>query len=123
MRALTGFLTLLLSLSLAAQEQQAECDGPYKGEALSRETLDQVLAAHAEWISDINKDKLNADDPDPRRANLCGANLRDIDLTGASLRRANLQDADLGGRQPNPRQTAGSQLAGRPPRGRRPVTG
>lgn len=73
------------------------CNGKYKGvlEPSPHELAD-ILKKHAEWSKDIgNKPNLAND---PRRANLCGA-----DLWGVHLNGADLSFAHLNPRGPEPR--------------------
>ncbi len=66
------------------------CNGKYKGIKPSPAELAEILKKHAAW--------LGADDQladDPRRANLCGADLADANLTDADLDRADLYGANL----------------------------
>ena len=60
---------------------------------MTKEELALILDKHKKWLND---------DPDGKRADLSGADLRgaslsDADLSGANLRRADLSDADLSG--------------------------
>ncbi len=52
---------------------------------MDREKLDEVLAAHNEWIQSVDSDGLRG-----TRADLRRADLRDADLSGADLRGADL---------------------------------
>ncbi len=94
MRALAVSLILLLTMPAAAQEQP-ECDGPYKDQEIDAEELKEVLAQHWQWLSDVDARNVDFNDPDPRRANLCGAILTSADLSEANLFRANLSEAYL----------------------------
>ena len=89
-----------------------DCQGKYKNGAMPRkEELEAILVAHKEWLSSY-RDKLKQLTEeqlyDPRKANLCNANLgppvtlKGVDLTGANLRgglfvRNDLTDANLTG--------------------------
>jgi uncharacterized protein YjbI with pentapeptide repeats len=67
------------------------CNGKYKGgRTPSAADLAEILKAHSAWLNDIPKYGRKITN-DPRRANLCGANLTDVNLEGA-----NLEAADLG---------------------------
>jgi uncharacterized protein YjbI with pentapeptide repeats len=82
------------------------CNGKYKGHLKpSADELAEILKKHAAWLKDGGPD---SDNPklanDPRRANLCGADLKGVrlylryaDLTGAYLEDADLESAELGG--------------------------
>jgi uncharacterized protein YjbI with pentapeptide repeats len=88
------------------------CNGKYKGGIKpSAAELAEILKKHAEWLKDADLDnpkfvKDGNGNPkfanDPRRANLCeadliGADLRGKVLAGAHLERADLRGADLRG--------------------------
>jgi hypothetical protein len=53
---------------------------------MKKETFDQILKEHNEWLKDHEKGK---------RADLHEADLREADLRGADLRKADLCEADL----------------------------
>jgi hypothetical protein len=72
------------------------CNGKYKGGLRpSAAELKEILKQHAAWV-DIGGwyDELAND---PRRANLCGADLRQADLEGADLTGAQVSRAKLAG--------------------------
>jgi Pentapeptide repeats (8 copies) len=73
------------------------CNGKYKGGLKpSPDELAEILKKHAEWGKDggpYDPELAN----DPRRANLCGANLFRADLRNVDLRGAYLEGADLSG--------------------------
>lgn len=84
-----------------------DCQGKYKNGAMPRkDELEVILNDHKEWLSSY-RDKLKqlTEDQlyDPRKANLCNANLRPpvilngVDLTGANLRGAIFAGNDLTG--------------------------
>ncbi len=84
-----------------------DCQGKYKNGAMPRkDELEAILDAHKEWLSSY-RDKLKSLTEeqlyDPRKANLCNANLRPpvtlkgVDLTGANLRGAIFAGNDLTG--------------------------
>jgi Pentapeptide repeats (8 copies) len=77
-----------------------QCTGKYKaGLKPSDAELEEILRQHAAWATGAGpffwKDPKVANDP--RRANLCDANLRDAGLIGAYLGDANLDGANLRG--------------------------
>jgi hypothetical protein len=96
---------VLISQGAAAQRcwGQDTCSGKYKGglEPSSAELTD-ILKKHAAWVKDVSVNgwqggelvdpKLNHD---PRRADLCDANLEDALLTAAELAGADLNHANL----------------------------
>ena len=53
---------------------------------MTKEELKEILDSHKKWLND---------EPDGKKANLSGANLRYADLSGANLRFANLSGANL----------------------------
>ena len=103
----TAILALaLLPQPVAAQEtgatKEAECDGPYQGQQLAPETLQQVFKRHEVWhrkyasgsgAVTISESRLGFDNPG--RANLCGAVLFGANLSGEILERADLSEAIL----------------------------
>ena len=68
---------------------------------ISDTELKAIIYKHAKWARGEDGGKranlcgANLRDADLRDANLCGANLRDADLRDANLRDADLRDADL----------------------------
>src|SRR6516162_6289612 len=76
-----------------------ECTGRYKGKAPSSAELQEILKQHGVWVKVFPYAQYHLDDPrvanDPRRANLCGANLASAGLNRASLAGANLDGANL----------------------------
>lgn len=60
----------------------------------TREELDEKLAKHKRWLEE-SKGWSEDDCADLHDANLCGFDLRNVDLSGADLRGANLSRADL----------------------------
>lgn len=84
---------LLESQTLVAQEEQPECEGPYKGKRLTHEELLFVLERHKEWISSGGAYMKNYSDP--RRANLCSSGLEGVDLVKAELQGADLSGAHI----------------------------
>ena len=69
-----------------------KCEGPFKGgKRPTPEELARALQGHAEWV------RADAQEDDPRRANLCGANLNEANLRGVDLREADLTGANLTG--------------------------
>ncbi len=105
---------ILLIMPVLAQDQNSKCDGKYKSQkSPSPDELNQILKNHKEWLREF--DRRNTElklDPgglssipprikdvsinDPRKANLCQANLRWTTLLeNADLREADLSDADL----------------------------
>jgi hypothetical protein len=66
---------------------EAKCSGKYKGRLtpLSEDELAEILKQHNAWAKDAGPLHLNNPKVanDPRRANLCEANLRHALLTGA----------------------------------------
>jgi hypothetical protein len=75
------------------------CTGKYKDKTPSPAELKMILQQHAAWEKDYGW--LSLDDPkaanDSRRANLCGADLKNAPLQKAHLSGANLDVADLSG--------------------------
>ena len=86
--------TLAVALSI---DDGPACNGKYKG-GLKPTNLElaDIFKQHAAWMNDAG-----VADPemanDPRRANLCGANLEGVQLKHADLKGANLTGADLEG--------------------------
>ena len=103
---------LLGALPVAAEDTTAEktfrearveafgqCQGKFKDKKLTPAELKTVLDGHKEWITiySVNVEKLGSQEAqaDPRRANLCGADLWRANLRGANLWRADLSGANL----------------------------
>ncbi len=78
------------------------CEGPFVGKRLDNASFAQVLEAHQGWLRD--GEVLN----DPRRANLCLADLSMLDLNGSDLRRADFTLANLGGTDLSKTKLSGS---------------
>lgn len=87
--------------------QNKDCKGIYRSGSMPRKLeLDEILLKHGQWLS-IYREKVSntttEERTDPRRANLCNANLRppvklrNLDLSGADLQGANLEGNDLTG--------------------------
>src|SRR6516164_4730332 len=76
-----------------------ECTGRYKGKAPSSAELQEILKQHGVWVKVFPYAQYHLYDPkvanDPRRANLCGANLASAGLNRASLAGANLDGANF----------------------------
>ena len=64
---------------------------------MKSEQLQEILAAHTQWLYGNGGERANLRGDNLRYAGLEGADLRDADLQGADLRRANLQGANLQG--------------------------
>jgi pentapeptide repeat protein len=99
-----GVVLLLLSSSVPASAQShpmlraqafAHCQGYFSGKHPTEEELKQVLDQHLEWLRGGSRKE------DPRKANLCRADLSGIrlgaDMRGADLSSVLLFDADLSG--------------------------
>jgi len=78
-----------------------QCRGKFKGKTPNPKELNSVLNEHKTWLGvyagKISTPKAQAD---PRKANLCGAELdsaklNDLNLSGADLSAANLNEANL----------------------------
>ena len=96
MRVFALLLTLMLPLSLGAQEKLLpECDGPYKGKTVTEAAVKQLLEEHGQWSLEVENGQRGEDDPDDRRANLCGAILSSANLSRAKLGWAYLSGAEL----------------------------
>jgi uncharacterized protein YjbI with pentapeptide repeats len=103
---LAAVFGLMLTWHPLAFGKTAGCEGKFKGATPTIEQLNQLLTAHVEWLRGLTLNEgVYTVDPklfrDHRRANLCGANLREATLRGinlglADLREANLIRADLG---------------------------
>lgn len=99
---------LVLELVLIAQvadlkncfggEAKPECNGKFKDRKPTDAELKEVLRQHAAWLTDnspfpdLNDAKVAND---PRRANLCGADLDGADLSSKDLSGADLTDVKL----------------------------
>ena len=97
---LTATLLTVVCATHAQPQTENECRGLYKYRKLPDEELARLVTNHTEWLASGNRGE--GDLNDPRRANLCGAdlsgaNLRGADLSGARLERADLSGADLSG--------------------------
>src|SRR6266567_2822036 len=82
-----GFTT---NLQLKVQEQ---CQGPFKSKKPTKAELKAVLHRHEMWRDDSSP----KDRPDPRIANLCGADLAGANFSGRYLGDADLSGANLDG--------------------------
>src|SRR6266700_509888 len=82
-----GFTT---NLQLKVQEQ---CQGPFKSQKPTQAELKAVLHRHEMWRDDSSP----KDRPDPRIANLCGADLAGANFSGRYLGDADLSGANLDG--------------------------
>ena len=85
-------LAIFAAWAAAAEGPAAQCDGRYRGGGRPEaEELARIVSDHAEWVRAAGREA------DPRRANLCGANLNGAHLPGANLTEANLAGANLTG--------------------------
>jgi hypothetical protein len=76
-----------------------QCESKYKdGSKPTQEELTKILESHARWLS-AYAGQLDTQEAlkDQQRANLCGADLRELNLHGVDLRRADLRKAHLAG--------------------------
>lgn len=89
---LTAALSLVHEATLAAR--QGTCTGAFSNRVVEQVELDAVLKAHSEWLS-VEPRERKADDP--RRANLCNADLNRLSFDGANLYGANLRGANFTG--------------------------
>jgi uncharacterized protein YjbI with pentapeptide repeats len=88
----------LIILLLLVNYQSFACEGPYKGQKLNAKQLTDIFSQHAQWLQEEKKrdPKLNKPNKhDTRRANLCGADLKGVELIRANLTWADLRQADL----------------------------
>ena len=85
------------SFSGGREAALAKCSGTFKGKRISAQELKQVLEHHHQWLRDYSLQLMRSREAkqDPRRANLCGAILRSLNLSGVRLSGANLSAADL----------------------------
>ena len=102
-RSLSVALLVGCLVAAVAVAEEQECDGPYKGRALSPEELATVLRNHEAWVEVYLRTTYLAwpesaialhDQPRP---NLCQADLQEANLRGANLLGANLLGANLRG--------------------------
>ena len=71
-----GFSLFVQAGLAASSSSEAQCDGPFKGHIKpSPAKLAEILKQHAAWVKDGGLWRLQFAD-DPRRAILCGADLR-----------------------------------------------
>ncbi len=89
---LWAIFTILAGIS-TANAQPISCDGPYKGQTLTHQSIQSILTAHEVWLSKGGKAS------DPGRANLCDTHLIGLTLNGRNLSYANLSGSDLTGAQ------------------------
>jgi uncharacterized protein YjbI with pentapeptide repeats len=85
-----------------------QCESKYQdGSKPAPAELVKILESHTEWLS-VYAGRLNTQEArkDQRRANLCGADLRETNLQGVNLSGAALQEAHL------PKKLAGIILEG-----------
>jgi uncharacterized protein YjbI with pentapeptide repeats len=96
----------MLEKELAGRFKPQLCESTYKeGSQPTPQELANILERHAEWLS-VHAGPLGTQEAqrDHRKANLCGADLRNMQLQGVDLRGANLQQAKL------PRNLVGIKL-------------
>lgn len=82
----------------AREAALAQCNGAFKGKRPNKQEFDQVLEHHQQWLRDYRDPRqLRSREAkqDPRRANLCGATLDNLDLSAVSLSGASLSAANL----------------------------
>jgi len=72
-----------------------QCQGEFKHKTLTPDVLKRVLTEHQAWYKDYLNNKVKFNDFDSRRANLCMADLNEINLSDANLMGANLSGAYL----------------------------
>lgn len=70
------------------------CEGPYQGQKLNAQQLNTILSQHALWLQD-NQELARPNYKELRRANLCGAILKEANFFKANLTMADLRQADL----------------------------
>jgi hypothetical protein len=97
--AMVVFGVVLLAqaiLPLSCFGDEVKCTGKYKGGLKpTDDELKEILKQHVSWLNDGGSNLKLVDDP--RRANLCEANLRSVHLNDAHLNSAILSAADLRG--------------------------
>src|SRR5713226_5140070 len=90
---------LVIGVVLLAQAAPvAACKGKYKGGLKpSSSELAEILKQHAAWVKEGGPDNINDSKfaKDPRRANLCEADLNGAQLDSAQLSAAHLESAHL----------------------------
>jgi hypothetical protein len=96
-----GLLTLVAMPQhcFSDDQQSPPCTGKYKGKKPTDAELKEILLLHSAWLTEYGGHPDSRDQKvvnDPRRANLCNAELRDADLTGVHLNDADLTGAELG---------------------------
>jgi uncharacterized protein YjbI with pentapeptide repeats len=87
-------ISLIVLLFLVGSYGFACDDSPYKGQKLNAKQLDEVLSQHALWLGD-NQQLKKPNNKSPRRAHLCGADLKGANLIKANLTMADLRQANL----------------------------
>lgn len=94
-------------------EVLTQCQGRFKNRHLAEEELEKVLSDSKAWyetyLGEFNTQQAKSD---PRRANLCGANLVGHNLSGARLEDANLSGARLWDANLSGARLAGANLSG-----------
>lgn len=85
---------------------QRQCQGKFIDKAPAREELKTVFEKHRQWLSDGGKPR------DPGRANLCRADLRNIDWSSVDMRGVDLSGARLQGDDVNGANLSGADLSG-----------
>jgi len=88
------FLTAQAAWPQRCLSDEVKCTGKYKGVLTpTDDELKEILKQHDAWLKDHGTKLAN----DPRRANLCDANLNGVQLEGAHLDGANLNGVQLEG--------------------------
>jgi uncharacterized protein YjbI with pentapeptide repeats len=110
------FHLFILAINVKAAGSRGTCVGPYSGKKISNQEMKKLIEDHAAWLKqhenfdgtrdnqinlcgadlrEINLNKMNLSRVDLSWANLTEANLKGVDLTNADLSGANLRGADL----------------------------
>jgi hypothetical protein len=91
-------LGLLVGMPASAQEEliQETCPHPERWKPTNEE-LRRVLSDHQRWVEKQQTTPLGEATPSEGRANLCNADLRQLNLNEVDLTRAKLNEADLSG--------------------------
>jgi uncharacterized protein YjbI with pentapeptide repeats len=108
-------LGVLTGISALAQQQPA-CPYP-KGCKPTQGGLQRILSDHGQWADKAKKAQPGWPNAFEGRANLCNADLREVELSKADLFDALLNEADLRGAKLNEADLRGAQLNGADLRG------